>query len=534
MNCAFCQTPLPESSRFCMTCGADLSDPAVSTRTRAVVKELFEAITVAVEGRYRVTDMLGRGGMGAVFLADDLRLGRAVAIKVLRPELASEGSNVGRFEREARIAAGLDHPNIIPIYAVEEVDGLHYFVMKYIVGKSLDELLTTEPWPVENCRQILWQAACGLGHAHQRGVIHRDVKPSNIMIDEAGRGIITDFGISKALLQDTQYTSTGQIIGTPRYVSPEQAQGNPLDGRSDQYSLAVVGYQMLVGRLPLIGDSAHALMYKHIYEVPPTAQSLRPDIPTQISEALQRAMAKKPADRFATMEDFATAIWPERPVQAGQPTPTIAGFSPLARLIARRRPRHRQLTAAAVVAAGLAVAFLIGRDMESPEGDITESATSPDTFAAPPADVVAPVPAPAAPETVGQRVAPVDTTSADSLPTPSAPDSAVPSAPPARSPPRRARTAPPTPGARARASPETPPPPPAAEVGYLTVNAVPYGTVSIDGVEIGDTPIVRRRLPLGEHVVRITRPGFRPDSAAVTITAGNEVRLRRTLIEAEQ
>ena len=197
-----------------------------------------------MEGHYKVTDMLGRGGMGAVFLAEDLRLGRTVAIKVLRPELAGEGSYVGRFEREARIAARLDHPNIIPIYAVEEVDGLHYFVMKYIIGKSLDELLIGEPWPVEHCRQILWQAACGLGHAHQRGVIHRDVKPSNIMIDEAGRAIITDFGISKALLQETQYTNTGQMVGTPRYLSPEQAQGIPADGRSDQYSLAVVGYQM--------------------------------------------------------------------------------------------------------------------------------------------------------------------------------------------------------------------------------------------------------------------------------------------------
>jgi serine/threonine-protein kinase len=518
-----------------MTCGADLSDPEVSTHTRAVIKELFEAIKLAVEGRYRVTDMLGRGGMGAVFLAEDLRLGRTVAIKVLRPELAGEVSYVGRFEREARIAAGLDHPNIIPIHAVEDADGLHYFVMKYIAGKSLDELLTGEPWPVEHCRQILWQAACGLGHAHGRGVIHRDVKPSNIMIDEAGRAVITDFGISKALLQDTQYTSTGQVVGTPRYVSPEQAQGIPLDGRSDQYSLAVVGYQILVGRLPLIAESVHVLMYKHIYEVPPTAQSVRPDIPAQMSEALQRAMAKNPADRFATMEDFATAIWPERPVRAGQPTPTIGRFSPLARLIARRKPRHRALAAAAVLAAGVAVAFLVGRGMQSHGGDLVVPAAGPASSLASPTGVVPPVAAPALPpvasESTGLSVPSVDTAARDSLPTAGTPDSAAPSAPPRREPPKRTRVLPPTPGPRARAAPETPPPPPAAEVGYLTVNAVPYGTVSIDGVEIGDTPIVRRRLPPGEHVVRITRPGYRPDTATVTITAGNEVRFRRTLIE---
>ncbi len=361
MNCSICEAPLPEGARFCMTCGADLSDPEVSTRSRAVVKELFGAIKVAAEGHYKVTDLLGKGGMGAVFLAEDLRLGRTVAIKVLRPELATEGASIGRFEREARIAARLDHPNIIPVYAVEETDGLHYFVMKYIAGKSLDELLTGEPWPIEQCRQVLWQAACGLGHAHQRGVIHRDVKPSNIMIDENGRAIITDFGISKALQQDTQYTNTGQLIGTPRYVSPEQAQGLPLDGRSDQYSLAVVGYQMLVARLPLVADSIHALMYKHIYEVPASAQSVRPEVPVEISEALQRGMAKEPGDRFATMEDFATAIWPERPVHAGQPTPTVPGFAALAKLIGRRRNRVPALVAAALGVAGLAAAFLLGQ-----------------------------------------------------------------------------------------------------------------------------------------------------------------------------
>jgi hypothetical protein len=241
-------------------------------------------------------------------------------------------------------------------------------------------------------------------------------------------------------------------------------------------------------------------------------------------------MAKNPADRFATMEDFATAIWPERPVQAGQPTPTIAGFSPLAKLIARRKPRHRTLAAAAVVAAGLGVAFLVGRGTEREPGDLAESAASPAASLDSQSGVVPPVSSPVAAESVGLRTAPVDTASRDSLPTPSVPDSATPSPPPAREPPKRTRAVTPTPGARARATPQ-PPQPPAAEVGYLTVNTVPYGTVSIDGVEVGDTPIVRRRLPPGEHVVRITRPGFRPESATVTITAGNEVRFRRTLIE---
>jgi serine/threonine-protein kinase len=522
MNCSICDTPLPADSRFCMTCGADLSDPEVSTRTRAAVKELFEAIRTAVEGHYEVTDMLGKGGMGAVFRAEDLKLGRTVAIKVLRPELAVDGSYIGRFEREARIAARLDHPNIIPVYAVEEVEGLHYFVMKYIAGKSLDELLTGEPWPVEQCRQLLWQVACGLGHAHQRGIIHRDVKPSNIMIDESGHAIVTDFGISKALQQATQYTSTGQVVGTPRYVSPEQAQSLPLNGRSDQYSLAVVGYQMLTGRLPFVAETPHALMFKHIYEAPPGARAARPEVPPELSDALQRAMAKEPSDRFATMEDFASAIWPERPVRAGQPTPTVPGFAELAAMISRRRPRGAVLGA---VSAGIAV-MAIGAALAIGRGERNEAPEDTAVMVAPVADS-APRP-PVVPDTPATTVAAVESTDVTTPGETVAADTATPPkpSPPARRKPTRTRTP--------ASATEPQQPPPAERVGFLTVNAVPYGSVSIDGVEVGDTPIVRRRLPPGEHKVKITRAGHRPESTTVTITPDNEVRFSRTLIRDNQ
>jgi serine/threonine-protein kinase len=521
-----------------MTCGADLSDPEVSTRTRAAVKELFDAIRTAVEGRYAVSDMLGKGGMGAVFLAEDLRLGRKVAIKVLRPELASDGSYVGRFEREARISAQLDHTNIIPVYAVEEVDGLNFFVMKYIAGKSLEELLVGEPWPIEQSRQLLWQVACGLGHAHQRSVIHRDVKPSNIMIDESGRAIVTDFGISKALLHETQYTSTGQVVGTPRYVSPEQAQSLPLDGRSDQYSLAVVGYQMLVGRLPFIAEAPHAVLFKHIYEPPPSAHAARPEVPVELSDALQRAMAKEPSDRFATMEEFASAIWPERPVHAGQPTPTVPGFSELARMISSRRPRGALL---AGVAAGIGVAALAltlmlartGRDA-APEDTAAMSAPSADSAAPAP---VPPDTQPGTTATVDSMAVtpPKDTTTqvAPAIPSPPSVSADTATVPKATPPAQRKRPPARRPPPAATAS-EPPPPPAVQQVGFLTVNTVPYGSVSIDGVEVGDTPIVRRRLPPGEHTVKITRPGYRPESATVTITTDNEVRFSRTLIRDEK
>lgn len=510
-----------------MICGADLSDPEVSTRQRAAVKELFEAVKQTVQDRYRVTDMLGRGGMGAVFLAEDLRLGRMVALKVLRPELAEEPSFVRRFEREAKIAAGLDHANIIPIYEVEQVGDFHFFVMKYVDGKSLDELLAAKSVPMERALDILWQAACGLGHAHRRGVVHRDVKPSNIMVDDSGRVVITDFGISKALESKTQYTSVGQMIGTPRYVSPEQAKGQPLDGRSDQYSLGVVGYEILVGQLPLVAETVHALMYMHIYETPTPAGTVRPDIPPHISNALQRALAKEPEKRFSSMEAFASALLPERQIESGPiswpglqatipatPTspapPTVPTPSP------RRMPSAVAIAAAAalVLAVGLAGLWNRGEDLPAPP-----------PASAPPADSVVGGMATGTPPVVDSVAAAAESVRA--------------------APPPRADTTPKPPRARPRraspAKPATAPAPavdtlaaatrvPKTVVGYLTVNAVPYGTVSVDGVEIGDTPVFRYELPPGVHAVRIARTGFRTDSVSPTITAGNEVRLSRTLV----
>ena len=504
MFCAICGTSLDEQSRFCLTCGANLSDPELSTRQRLAVKELFEALRAAVEGRYQVLDMLGRGGMGAVFLAKDLRLDRQVAIKVLLPEVADEPGFVGRFEREARIAARLVHNNIIPIYEVEQVGDFHYFVMKYVAGKALEDMLTGKPLPVSQAREILWQACQGLGHAHQRGVIHRDVKPSNIMVEEGeGRVIITDFGISKAVQSDTRYTSTGQMLGTPCYLSPEQAQGHELDARSDQYSLAVLGYQMFVGRLPLVAATAHVLLYKHIYEIPVPAQTARREVPAEISRALQRALAKKPEQRFDSMAEFAAAVWPERAARDGA-VPEGPVQDTLRKL---SRPRTALLAtgAAVLVIAGIAVAVLRGSPGEPPSPPAparvsADSATNrPESVAAPAAEVEsATAPPPQASEPKPQPT------------------------PPARRPARPAREAPETTFTTRPAAPS---------VGYLTINAVPYGTVVLDGVEVGDTPIVRYELSPGEHAVRIVRQGYRTESESVSITGGNEIRLSRTLVK---
>jgi serine/threonine protein kinase len=187
--------------------------------------------------------------------------------------------------------------------------------MKYIAGTSLEDVLDQkQPLSIDYVQRVLWEAACALGHAHQRGVVHRDVKPANIMFDHDGRVMLADFGISKALQAASGFTGTGMIIGTPHYMAPEQAKGGVVDGRADQYSLAVVGYRMVTGELPYTGDSVHTILYKHIFEELPRMSGKRAGTPEFLSVAIARALSKEPDQRFPTMEEFATAVWPEQPV----------------------------------------------------------------------------------------------------------------------------------------------------------------------------------------------------------------------------
>jgi serine/threonine protein kinase len=314
MECLKCHTPLPDNSKFCFACGADQTGGAAAT-TSGQIADLTSRLQRVVEGKYKIERLLGKGGMGAVFLAHDLTLDREVAIKVLPPDVSQDEHVIKRFQQEAKTAAKLDHTNIIPIYRVESDGGLNYFVMKYISGTSLEDLLETkQAMPVADIQRILWEAACALGHAHQRGVVHRDVKPANIMFDHDGKVMLTDFGISKALQSASGLTGTGMIIGTPHYMAPEQAKGQPVDGRADQYALGIVGYRMITGALPFSGDSVHTILYKHIFEEAPRTSIIRAGIPGFLSDMIARSLAKEPDQRFATMEDFATAVWPEQPV----------------------------------------------------------------------------------------------------------------------------------------------------------------------------------------------------------------------------
>ena len=319
-NCARCGTPVPPGARHCSNCGADVSSQqgqvgtvhlaaGETARLTATQNAQTEALRRATIGEYDLQGELGQGGMATVYLAHDIALDRKVAIKVMSSALFATPGMVERFKREARTAASLSHPHIIPIYAVKESADLVYFVMKFIEGRSLDSILKAAgPVPLPLALAVLYQAGDALGYAHTRGVVHRDVKPANIMVDTDGWVIVTDFGIAK-VSESQGLTMTGATIGTPSYMSPEQCEAKrELTGASDQYSLGIVAYEMLTGRTPFVADTTIGLLYAHVNEPPAPVQEVRPDCPPETADALMRMLAKSPADRWPDLGAAISAL----------------------------------------------------------------------------------------------------------------------------------------------------------------------------------------------------------------------------------
>jgi len=305
--------------------------------------ELGTHVAQVLSANYELESEIGRGGMGIVYCAKDKRLKREIAVKVLPPELSFRADIRQRFLREAETAAQLNHPNIVPIYTVEERDNLVYFVMAYIKGDNLGQRLQQHgPMPPVEVRRILREVADALAYAHHRNVIHRDIKPDNIIIDEeTGRAMVTDFGIARALTDsgDSRLTATGMAIGTPAYMSPEQSAGDQaIDGRSDLYSLGVVGYQMLCGQPPFVANNTPSMLVKHLSERPIPVDERWPDLPPDLSRAVMMCLEKDPADRFPSAAAFAVAL-------DGGGMPTLATRASATALPEpRARTREREVT----------------------------------------------------------------------------------------------------------------------------------------------------------------------------------------------
>jgi len=313
LACPGCHAPVPADATFCARCGASLTPPPGTTGERkgpgrptrdALALDQLRQETL---GEYEILGELGRGGMAVVYLAHDIALDRKVAIKLISPFLLTD-ETAERFKREARTAAGLSHPHVIPIFAVRETESLLFFVMKYVAGPSLEMVIRDNgPLPVPVAQAIITQTGEALGYAHRNSIVHRDVKPGNIMVDEEGWVVVTDFGIAKATAQ-SGLTTTGTTVGTPTHMSPEQCLAQTVTGASDQYSLGIVAYEMLTGSVPFPEDTPMAMMYAHLNRPPVPIRDVRPDCPEQLADAIGRMLEKEPEDRWPTMEDAIKAI----------------------------------------------------------------------------------------------------------------------------------------------------------------------------------------------------------------------------------
>src|SRR5215213_4436096 len=315
MHCTRCSALMPAGTVHCASCGFPAGESHADTVTihhganeklpmpgggSDIV--LFERVKRELARDYEVERELGRGGMAVVYKATELELLRPVALKVLPPEMSASPSMAERFRREARMAASLDHPNIIPVYRVGQTasGGLFYIAMKFIEGRSLENILETQgalPLPVAVL--ILRAAAAALAFAHQNRLVHRDIKGANILIDQDGRVVVSDFGIARAG-EDSGLTQTGMLMGTPYFMSPEQCAGHRVSEQSDQYSLGIVAFQMLTGTVPFRAETIPGVMQHHFFTPVPDIGQVRTDVPAGLVDVIQRALAKRPTDRYAT------------------------------------------------------------------------------------------------------------------------------------------------------------------------------------------------------------------------------------------
>jgi len=381
VKCFNCGAEVQPPAQFCGHCGTRVGDPHEETLLVPAEDQgdLVRRLGMMLAGEYEVEHELARGGMAVVLKATEVGLRRAVALKVLPPDVGLTPRAVERFKREARMVAELDHPNIIPVYRVGEAGGVLYIVMRFIEGRSLGAILEAQgALPVPVVLHVLRGTARALAYAHDRGIVHRDVKGANILIDRDGRILVTDFGVALRSA-DITLTVDGTVIGTPPFMSPEQCKGERAGPQSDQYSLGIVAFQMLTGSVPFHAETLAGMMQHHFFTPVPDVSEMRDDVPDALVDVLHVALAKEPAARYLSTRDMLAAIEaipfsesdrresehvlrtlaagrPSDPI-ATRPAPPLADPSDLTvRVPARRRQRRTVrwagLAAVPVVAAG--------------------------------------------------------------------------------------------------------------------------------------------------------------------------------------
>jgi len=287
-----------------------VSDPSLAGVVAAAPEPhpLLALLRTELSPEYTIERELGRGGMAVVFLAREVDLHRSVAIKVLPPEMALAPNVAERFKREARMAASLDHANIIPVYRVGQAGGVHFMVQKYIEGRSLEAILNSQgALPISVTLMVMRCVTSALAFAHGRGIIHRDIKGANVLIDTDGRILVSDFGIARAV-EDVALTASGAVVGTPAFMSPEQCSGQPLGPQCDQYSLGIVAFQMVTGAVPFMSPTLPGIMQHHFFTPVPDIAAIREGVPAELTDIIRRSLAKKPADRYPRTDDMLAAV----------------------------------------------------------------------------------------------------------------------------------------------------------------------------------------------------------------------------------
>ena len=488
---------IPDTAPGCPRCGLTF-EGAQPTAPEIISEELERSLRRDLGRHYQVGELLGRGGMSLVYHAHEAELSRDVALKVLPLQFIHTPDTVRRFEREAKIAASLDHPHIVPVYRVGATGTFLWYSMKLVKGRSLSEIIQQQgPLPLEQVVTIVEQVGSALQYAHRHGVVHRDIKPANVMVEESGWVLVCDFGVARAF-GSVALTQTGNSIGTPYYMSPEQFESRTVDGRSDQYSLAIMTYEALTGRVPFMGDSLGELVRQHLLETPPRVTAARPEVSAAIADALQRAMSKQPDGRFPDIGAFVQALGgraePKSPVFTGSsrrraPASTISS-DPTVRLPrSPRRWRPALWALPALLAAGAAGWVVLGRRPNVP----------------PP------------PERGSAQPAPVDTSQRINDTTHGAGPSPVVTRPTVKADSQEAPH-------RVANRRQTQAPAP-ADSAVVQISSQPVATVRVDGRLVGTTPILSLKLSIGEpHRLRLEQDGFVPIDTVITLRPGEQVK----------